>query len=248
MRLFEIEETENLLEKYKDEVNFALDKCIQYNVSIFRGSYTYNQVIQYTDPTSRSTSRVSAMDIGNYYTVWMDNDPKWSQFPKRGKSLICSSYPTNFYGNSKVVVPLIDTKIGVCPESDIWKSFKTVFSLGDFSDWLKETLFKNINHDPQNITYPQLINMLEDIDISELHLPYVFLNVFKKEMLDAPGTSGVDMMNVVLDPIKNNFILTTWKELNHFNSTHEVWLSAPCLLINPTIFSQLVDERKNATL
>ena len=248
MRLFEIEENSNLLEKYQNEVNFALDKFIKYNISIYRGSDTYNKSIQFIDPTLRHTSRISAMDIGNYYTVWMDNDSKWSNFPKRGKSLICSSYSTEFYGSPRIVVPLVNTKIGICPESDIWKSFKSVYSLGDFSEWLRDTAFKDFNHDPQNITYPQLINMLKNIDIGEMHLPYTFTSWFKKEMLDASNNNGLEMMNVILDPIKNKFILTTWNELDHFNKDCELWSSAPCLLIEPDIFKLLVKERKNAII
>ena len=147
MRLYEIENNDlDLLKKYKAEVNFAIEKYKKYNFAIFRGSKTYNQSkVMFSNPASRIEPRKSAMNIGNYYTLWMDNNPEWAEYPKRSKSLICTSCSAfaNWYGFVKVVIPLVNTKIGVCPEIDIWKSFNSVKSLGEFSDWLKDDVFKN---------------------------------------------------------------------------------------------------------
>lgn len=248
MRLVEIEDSrEVLLSKYRDKINFALDKFLLYNTAIYRGSFTYGgSNIIYTNPTTRPTLRRSAMNIGNYYTIWIDNNPKWQDYPKRSKSLICSTSlkTAKSYGDPIVVVPLINTKIGICPTVDIWKSFKLIYSLGDFSDWLKNIVFANITHDHANITYDQLVTILKNIDIRELHLSYCFTPEFKKSMLDV--ISGLDMFEKIFDPIKNGFTVTDWNDLTYISDQHEVWLSAPCLLIDPEIFINLAEDRKHA--
>ena len=243
MRLFEIED--DLINKYKSEVDFALDKFNTYNIAIYRGSSTYNKAdVIYTDPTARTTNRKSAMGIGNYYTVWMDNNPQWAEYPKRGKSLICSSNLrfASSYGYAKVVIPLTNCKIGICPSNDIWKSFNSVYSLGDFSDWLYNDVFSHIRHDHRNITYDELLQILNQIDISNLKLPYNVTSTFKQNMLD--DRSGINMFETVFDPVNNDFKLTDWHTLTSFDHTSEVWLSSPCLLIGPEMFDELAEDRK----
>jgi len=241
MRLHEIETNEKeLLEKYQKEIRFAADKFIEHNVAIYRGSETYSRAdVMLTDPTARTTARKSAMRIGNYYTLWMDNSPKWREYPKRSRSLICCtdrSYAGS-YGTVRVVIPLVNTKIGVCLTVDIWRSFrKSVSSLGDFSDWLQDKLSKVSKHDPKNLTYTELLHLLGNMEVPKEKI-YTFTN---QELL-SNATNGVKLMDEIFDPDANSFWLTDW---NNFKPAgpREVWLSAPCLLMHPNLFMSHVKD------
>ena len=250
MRLHEIEETENLFEKYKDEIKFALDKYNQ-GIVIYRGSETYQEDILYIDPTTRTTDRKSA-NTYNYYTLWMSNNLQWAEYPKRNRSLICSTNYRNakIYGVVKIVVPLIDCKIGICPKFDLWKSFNLVNEdLEDLNSWLLSR-FKNKwpDQDNKNVTYPQLLQKLKEINSTDTN---EFYNAFFEKKLKRYGNAE-NMFEMMLDPTINKFQLSTWKQFNikqpdgRLNS-NEVWLSAPCLLIELSIFEKLAEERKYAT-
>lgn len=72
-------------------------------------------------------NRMSANTF-NYYTLWMDNSPAWSAFPKRSKSLICStsiSAAGDYARNSaaQLIIPADSNKIGICSDDDLWFSF-----------------------------------------------------------------------------------------------------------------------------
>ena len=238
MRLFEIEDT-NLLEKYKDEVNFALDKYNQ-GIVIYRGKNTCFQRINYIDPTSRITNRKS-INTYNYYTLWIDNDPDWSEFPKRSRSAICSTnkFTAEFFGNPMIVIPLIDCKIGVCPNHDLWYSFGQILTLKDFNLWLFTRFNKNWpDDDNKDLTYSELIRKLKEVKYE----PY---NVSLFNTLLAKYHDAENMMHEVLNPIDNGFTTTTWNQFN-IKGDREVWLSAPYLLIVPSVFIELAKERKNA--
>lgn len=60
----------------------------------------------------------------NYYTLLIDSSPDFAQFPKRSKSLICSTnlHRAQDYGMSGVyaIFPVDGSKIGVCPGADMW--------------------------------------------------------------------------------------------------------------------------------
>ena len=247
MRLFEITKYKyntNLLKRYKDEVNFALDKYNQ-DIVIYRGSYTYNKNIMYIDPTSRTTDRKSA-NTYNYYTLWMDNDPEWTEYPKRSKSLICSTTKStaSAYGTPVVVVPLTNCKIGICPYRDLWNSFKSIPILNDLTGWIHHRFeLQWVNDNNIDLTYIQLIQKLKDI--TEYHNKSRLYSELE-ELLKMYG-NAYEVMREIMNPIENNFSSTTWKQFD-IGANREVWLSAPCLLINPLLFDQLAMERKNETL
>ena len=242
MRLYEIEDISGLLEKYKDEVNFALDRYNTEGVAIYRGSKTYNKQIMFIDLTTRTTDRKSA-NTYNYYTLWMSNNPQWADYPKRNRSLICStdSRKAKIYGKTMIVIPLVDCKIGICPSDDIW--FSTHPSLSRLTDWLSKHLLERwpTLHDKE-LTYDVFIQKLKEITSNgdsyyELEL---------EKLLKKYGNAE-DVMNEMLNPNKNGFTISTWKNFNT-KENREVWLSAPCLLISPIIFMRLLQDRKNATI
>ena len=240
MRLVEIEENSDLLEKYKDEVNFALDKYNQ-GIVIYRGSKTYTKNIMFIDPTTRTNTRKSANTF-NYYTLWMSNNPQWASYPKRDRSLICSTSigKAKIYGRIMIVIPLVDCKIGVCPNDDIWDSYKPNYS--DFTYWLYKHFIKrwpDIHN--TDLTYQVFIQKLKEITPTN---DDSYFEPNFDELLEKHG-SAEGVVSEVLDPVKNGFILTSWKQFNILVN-REIWLSAPCLLIKPFVFRKLARDRKNA--
>ena len=88
-------------------------------VAIYRGVHGYGDYA-FIDPSKSNRPRVSA-NTGNHYTLIMDNSSSWKSYPKRSKSLICSTdegYAIDF-GKTYRVYPINGGKIGVCPYRDI---------------------------------------------------------------------------------------------------------------------------------
>ena len=235
MRLNEIDNPEYLLRTYKDQINFAIGKYKK-GICIFRGSATYLQNVIYTDPTTRTTDRTSA-NTYNYYTLWLDNDKAWSKYPKRGKSLICSTnYQYSLYfGNVRIVVPLSDCKIGICSNEDIWNSFNLIPSLRMLVEWINGRFSEQWpNEEHLNISYLDMMQKLKQIS-SKNDASYL------EDLLKNYDNAEV-MLHDLLAPTHNNFKLTSWKQFNTKRSYHrEVWLSTPCLLIYPETFKLLVN-------
>lgn len=118
--------------------------------------------------------RVSANTF-NYYTLWMDNDPAWSKFPKRSRSFICSESDSVAEGfamksgyETCYIFPYDDAKIGACPTDDLWQAFETrgVSSLSTFMRAVHEG-FKQLrddgdtNFDDYPETYKELVKLLK---------------------------------------------------------------------------------------
>ena len=74
---------------------------------------------------NKGNPRKSAYAKQNYYTLLLDNLPKWKKYPQRSKSIICTT--TNktavSYGTPYEVFPYNNPKLAVCPTNDIWFSF-----------------------------------------------------------------------------------------------------------------------------
>lgn len=129
--------------------------------------------------------RTSKKDAsGNVYTLLIDNLNSWQKFPKRSKSLICTTdqYTAENYGNVYLVIPFDSAKWGVCPEADIWDSFNTLEDVFDtstlqdfnprfndlaislqqlFPEKLKKFNIKDIRH---TTNFKTLLNLLKAMD------------------------------------------------------------------------------------
>lgn len=80
-------------------------------------------------------NRMSANTF-NYYTLWMDNHPSWSKFPKRSKALVCSTniitasqYARKSY--PQLIIPADSNKIGICSGDDLWFSFDALADMAE---------------------------------------------------------------------------------------------------------------------
>lgn len=124
-------------------------------VAIKAGSALYrggpNRPIMLGD-TAIGPDRVSANTL-NYYTLFIDNSPAWKAFPKRSRSFIGSASIHEAYdsgnGDKHLMIPFDDVKIGVCPENDLWASFKRLksYKLDSLNELMNLThaIFKKLN-------------------------------------------------------------------------------------------------------
>lgn len=114
-------------------LKFIKEHCSEYlknekSTPIYRGFVSDSKKIPKSwyviEPSKHE--RISKGDAkGNVYTLLIDSLPEWKNFPKRSKSMICStnySYAGNF-GGPRLVIPFDGAKWGVCKDNDIWHSF-----------------------------------------------------------------------------------------------------------------------------
>ena len=107
--------------------NFKQEKCIFRGVTL----QASKKFFHYSVVTPGL--KVSENATYNLYTrLFSGILPSWNNFPRRNRSFICSSsinkalQYSGSYDNIYAVFPKNNSKIGVCPESDIWISFKNI--------------------------------------------------------------------------------------------------------------------------
>jgi hypothetical protein len=189
-----------------------------------------------------------------YYNILIDNLPEWKDYPKRSKSLICSTDTrgAGSYGEVYRVIPLIEGfKLGVCPTHDLWTSFNEglklfepefhLRGLDDF-DLINRELFSylsSIHGKVDTTTYASILKAYEIFE-SLTSMPTEIARI----RTATRGEKLIDFFNKVLDPVKNGF-----KHIGYNNSTRiktenmvgkrykEVWTSADCLLIKESLLT-----------
>jgi len=185
---------------------------------------------------SSKITRKSA-NTGNYYTELMDNFlPAWNDYPSRSKSFICST--ANFtaaeYGDLYQVYPIGDPIIGICPQRDIWDSFKNI-NLADFSamfQWIQD-----ICNIPKKDSWADIESTIiaadvcwenEDNDFEEeknvmMRAIHNNVDAVSNVTLEKFG-SFTEFLTWLLDPKRNKFQVKKLSQLPSMNN-NEVWFS-----------------------
>ena len=210
----------------------------------------------------------------NHYTIWMDNHSSWEAYPKRSKSLICSTdsdYARGF-GSVKLIIPADKNKIGVCSDSDLWESFPNLSAL------------LHTTSTPFEMQLDDVIDLLHHI-VASLHGSDIAIKiqedfgalsaVLKKITPDALrympthttgsnwiGTEAGKLANAIdsanmkslyelfeegFHPNKNSFKLITADQSNKLLSNNEVWTQGACAVIDLESLSnrkEMIDFRK----
>jgi hypothetical protein len=179
-------------------------------------------------------NRVSA-NTNNIYTLILDNANLWAKYPKRSKSIICSTDPSraDSYGHLYIVFPKDGYKFGVCPKSDIWESFgKTigyaqVFN-SDFARYVRE-----MGIDFKDNTIEDLKFMCKQLDLAIKNDPDA-LDYDSFEWKRNYAGDFMKLLEMLLNPNKNGFkVSNNIKDLPHSGS-HEVWTDSDCYLMSET--------------
>jgi len=234
-------------------IKLALERAISGLCRIFRGEEVRSPGVKYVEPAKFKRRSANTM---NYYTEIVDNSDRWSMYPKRSQSLICSTDFDNArgYGTAFVVLPQGNPVIGICPGEDWWFSFPQlaeVFGPGGGPAELNSALqyiYYVLTHNElgEAPSYAELVDALQAIDR---------LNPYWQGRRTGSTTSGDDLFrgswawkdeaanrllklggnmlrtcDQLLDPAKNNFSATQLSGLK-LESDHELWLSAPSYMV-----------------
>lgn len=213
----------------------------------FKGHY------QILDP-KKSARRSQYTD--NYYTMILDNDPRWKKYPKRSEALVCTTdkYKAEGYGNTMYHIFAFDgANYGVCPASDIWESFKNTMGsidlgkmnreLNDIAEYFEIKGFRDVNK------YKHFIWNLEDMEehIDRMMTDYYDDKAKEGERAFVPTrirdsdlfykwdkkSSFKDFIISLYDPDKNGFFATK-NPADIFSKgvrNKEVWTDSKCLII-----------------
>ncbi len=154
--LFNLDSIEQLINKYAPY--FLEDENIDTTVGesefirLYRGVKVKGNVYLLKPSLHQRVSR----NTENYYTNIIDDT--WEGFPKRSKSVICSTSEAKAkgYGKSFRVIPLNkDALLAICPKGDIWTSFND--GIADLNDEFSEFFQYVYGH-------PGLPNKLDDFN------------------------------------------------------------------------------------
>jgi hypothetical protein len=196
-----------------------------------------------------------SLNTYNYYTIWMDNNPEWKNYPKRSKSLCCA---TSFnsasemgYGSTFLIIPADDAKMGVCPEIDLWYGFKQLDKIFDADPKYRGTLEEYMNdfqkmfeavlgeNDPdyKNIEndYAALCSCLKRVTLESLKEANQktkggFMDAVK--VFEKYGyTSMYEVFQKGFDPKVNKFKVYTGHGYRPPPTNQEVWIQGNCAIL-----------------
>lgn len=221
---------------------------------IYRG-ISFKKPFGFVRPSQ--SERTSANTI-NVYTLLMDNLSSWSKFPKRSKSLICSTSrgraaDYGYSGGIYTVVPKNGAKIGVCPKYDIWDSFNIMSIEGkpvtaNAFNFMVRDMMSLVNREEaryssfdkswfERATWGKFKAELDKLDKDRRKVLEYIENedpeygggLVKFFGLDKTNKKFIDIIEGMIDPVKNEFELKTTGDPLPVNK--EVWTDADCVLI-----------------
>jgi len=200
---------------------------------IYRGVHE-SIVFGYID-TNKGRERVSANTL-NYTTLLMDNLPSWNGWPKRSRSVICSTSWSNSdsYGNLYHVIPYDNSKIGICSEYDVWDSFTHLrYGVNSFNT-LFEKLFLAYKINTNDKNWNTFVKSLQELQskFNPDTLPKDEEYYFEKyeSIIDIlfNGKNIIINLDNMLDPEFNNFKMG----IKNLNEEREVFIQGECILIS----------------
>ena len=192
--------------------------------------------------SNNATPRISA-NTENYYTLWMDNHPDWSKFPKRSQSFICSENEgvSEGFGEVYWVIPYDDAHIEIVPSDDLWGAFdiSDTADLNSFINHLHDIFKKSGKSSPK--TYEDLVKTLkkityDDIDVS-LGLPAKSI----KAIMDKTNTRDLyQLFQKIINP--KHFIQLRAKQYSNTGNKYELAIQGKA------IFIPIIQDKQHPTL
>jgi len=208
---------------------------------IYRGvdDYTENY---YTITPSDFDERTSPYADHNYYNLLLSNLPSWSSYPKRNKSIICTTDINNAERRAHrkhpyYVIPTNSAKIAVCPANDIWYSFQSFsYNMNNFNSDLHEFLQQGrveIDDEFWDVNYKEFKIACSDIDKIRDNGDLIYNDDYDIDYLriyNKGKTKLIDFLSNLLDPKEHEFRLMAPDK--YFGDDVEVWIGSECLLID----------------
>jgi len=199
----------------------------------------------------RKYERTSA-NTSNFYTLIIDNEKDWRDFPKRKHGIICS-LNGSYMGNEFRVIPLLKwneiltqfnikdfkyPKWGICNTHDIWHSFHLLKddSAESFNLLIFE-LCKFYKIDISDINFDIFKDILSNIDLDMVEntkLTNKYLNedirLFVNIMKEQKFNNFYELVKFIYSP--TNFKIYTYEEIQKnctYEQFNECWTDTPVL-------------------
>jgi hypothetical protein len=243
---------EDIIKKYAPWYNVNISETFYRGI---KGDDIRNEDGSYFDAFLVKPSESTRIKGKTYYNMLIDNSPLWENYPKRDRSLICSTDTrgASSYGETYRVIPTIENSVfGVCPNHDIWASFSKglkllepefhLLGLDEFESINRE-LFNYLSKKGvkvDNTTYKGILKAYEIFD----SLTSIERDIARIRTA-ARGEKLINFFNDVLNPTKNGFKLINYNnstriktEDTHSKRYKEVCTSADCLLIKESLFNE----------
>ncbi|KFZ27291.1 MAG: hypothetical protein KQ78_00461 [Candidatus Izimaplasma bacterium HR2] len=255
MKTIDRDEMEKLLNgKYSDAFDRFLDNDDSY---IFRGDQT--EIYDFAIGHGKGTRKRKSRNTTNYSTLFFDNHPSWSKFPKRSESFICStsiktakSY--GFSGGVYHIFPENGTTIGVCSGIDMFLSFRETIPLetvADVNNFIIATMVYaeeifNISVNRSDDSYRIMKGSNDKITkafynassdekshfISKLDGNYLVI------MGDDFDGDIIKRLNEIYNPKTNGFNIV--KSGQKIPDKREVWMSGNCLFVSLESMKEMI--------
>ena len=220
------------------------------------------------DPRTRTTGGFAIIDLttstrksentSNYYTEIFDNIPSMSKFPKRSKSLICSTdldRAEGYSGNTApfIVIPFDDSKIGVVNEDDLWQTGVTLFGdlngIADHNDnWRRlQTVCSLDNENVPKGCWDFIVWLSNEIEKDSEDVVHAFVEVF-----GSPGKFNVskfkqylkdktllDYIDLQYSPSSTGFTVCRSSNKAMLTQDTEVWVDGKVVVISSSMWKNL---------
>ncbi len=223
----------------------------------------------YYDPKEKSRNATGYYEFfGDWYNHHIDNDRRWSQFPKRKKSIIGSSKPNFTFGPGwYMVIPFDGFKIGVVEnESDLFDSMKyfqettrlwlpsTRYIFHDLSKYLMKVLEFEVPDSWSSwlkfldlLTFENISEVLNDPDFSISGSESYPLPKDLLRFRDAIDNKNVrELFSEAMDPIKNKIKLIDNSNSGSLISlrSSEIWTDSNCYLVRIKTSTYDIEPKK----
>lgn len=228
-------------------------------VKIFRGIDSDDEFLLVKP--SEGTLRRSA-NASNHYTLLIDNSDRWKEFPKRSKSIICTTdeLHASAYGDVYYVIPFDGARIGMCPAPDIWTSFggSGIYNLDSLTADLErlgvsDFDFKSMSDDLKKLE-DKVVNKELKMDVPSKLASIIYKTLsgssynwdfgrdiskivsrFSEIREGGLNTSLLDYLDEIFDPKRNRFKITSYSDIDrneHLKTSKEVWTDSNCIMVN----------------
>ncbi len=249
---------DSVLEEIKKIAPWYLEN-INEIAPIYRG-FQGKRYTRYNEPRKMFTISPSrferyARNTDNHYIELIDNSHYWTEYPKRSRSIICTTglEKAGKYGQVYRVIPVLEnSKIAVCPKDDVFFSFKYLFgklreinntgfaSITDFNDWLNFGFGM-----PEDVDYNYIVDriqsVMDDMEYNEYDEEEVnqALRNFTKNLKSGKVeiTDMVATLDAWMSPDKNGFSLIEYnRNSDELPENKEVYTSSDCILVLESAF------------
>lgn len=199
-----------------------------------------------------STGERTSKDTNNLYQLMMDNSTALVDYPKRSKSLICTSklWEAESYGRAAAIIPFDGTKIVCSDEDDFISSDPGDLvdhkHLDDMSDVI-EIIFDNTGfrlNKKSRGQYTDIALLDEHVKNNREAFIEEWQEYFGSDITKYVGSEKpfTELSSKLMTP--DNLGIYQQKFGEHLNNDTECWFSGPCVAIDVELFAEIVEELK----